>query len=141
MLSIKLLKKMKSEILKILKQYPTLNSFGFGLYNEGRGLSVNERMSELKKLQDQLLDNVEQIQDVVSWLEDIDKIVSFNKRHSSYGLKHIVEKYAHRYVANGSFIVGSVLSGFKVQIATPNAYFNISEKSLKLKTGGRPYSS
>jgi len=125
---------MESEIFEILDQYPNLNYFGFGLINNGKGLTESEQKLKLKKLQDELFANIAQIEHVVNWLHNVDEIRSFNQNRSSYGLKHLAEKTApNSYVANGSFIVGAILANFRVKIDRPNAYFNMSEKSLKLK--------
>ena len=124
----------ESKIINILDQYPNLNYFGFGLINNGKGLTESQQKLELKKLQDELFANIEQIEHVINWLDDVDEIRSFNENRSSYRLKHLAEKTApNNYVANGSFIVGAILSNFRVKMDRPNAYFNMSEKSLKLK--------
>lgn len=130
----------KKQIQEILKEYPNLNYFGFGLFEERvrrRKGELNQEQydSELKELQQQLFDNVGEIDHVVNLLQGIEKIKTFNERHSSYGLKHWAEKTApNHYVSNGSFIVGAIVAGFKLKINQPNAYFNISEKSLKQVT-------
>lgn len=129
----------EKQIQEILREYPTLSYFGFGVFDERirrqRGeLSQEKYNAELKEFQQQLFDNIDEINYVINWLRDVEKIKTFNKRHSSYGLKHFAEKTApKRYISNGSFIVGAILSGFKVKISEPNACFNMSEKSLKQK--------
>ena len=131
----------QEQVQKVLKQYPTLSYFGFGLYEEKsrkrKGeLNQEKYNQELKESQQNLFENIEEIELVMNLLEGIEKIKTFNKLHSSYGLKHWVENiYSKmnkgRYIANGSFIVGAILSGFEVKISQPNTYFNISEKSFK----------
>lgn len=60
----------------------------------------------------------------------------FTKDHTSYGLKHIVEKWteekfnttSYRYVSNGAFITAALELGYKMQPCEPtgpNAYFNM----------------
>ncbi len=124
---------MKSQILEVFDKYPNLNYFGFGLFDKGKGLSESQQKEKLEKLQDKLLTNIHEVEYVVNWLQDVDKIDSFNEHISSYRLKHLAENAAQSYVSNGSLIVGAILSDFKIKIDTPNAYFNISKKSLKLK--------
>ncbi|BFM38920.1 hypothetical protein [Synechocystis sp. LKSZ1] len=134
----------KHQIQEVLEKYPSLNYFGFGIpikpsrYREA--IKSGEFARELKEKQEDLFKNIGQIERVIDWLKDVEKIKTFNRNHSSYGLKHWVEDTPPRcYIANGSFIVGAVLAGFDVKVAefgSPNAYFNMSEKSLKaLKDG------
>ena len=76
----------ESKIINILDQYPNLNYFGFGLINNGKGLTESQQKLELKKLQDELFANIEQIEHVINWLDDVDEIRSFNENRSSYRL-------------------------------------------------------
>lgn len=53
---------------------------------------------------------------------------TINKRYSSYGLKHIAERWANHYISNTSFIEAMNSCGFKKQRLSPNDinfYFNI----------------
>ncbi|HEY2406832.1 MAG TPA: hypothetical protein VGI10_12555 [Polyangiaceae bacterium] len=52
---------------------------------------------------------------------------TINQKRSSYGLKHTVENWAGRYVANGAFIAAAIAEGYRVaQIGQgPNAWFNM----------------
>jgi len=128
------------QIQDVLEKYPTLNYFGFGLYDEDSRKREKEFSEEVyqKNLQEQrqeLLNAFKQIEYVVNWLSDVDKIKSFNKKRTSYGLKDLAENSApNQYISNGSFIVGATLAGFNIEIVKPNAIFNMSEKSLKNKS-------
>lgn len=62
------------------------------------------------------------------------KTKTIMKQHSSYGLKHIVERWTektkdrHQYISNGSFIVAASELGYKMKQEDPtslNAYFNL----------------
>ncbi len=70
----------------------------------------------------------------VRWLEDnIEPIKTVNRRHSSYGLKHIAEPHSpKRYLTNGVFIAAALIAGYPVMFDdTPNPSFGMSEKSIK----------
>jgi hypothetical protein len=57
-----------------------------------------------------------------------------NKRYSSYGLKHIAERWAKEYISNDSFIEAMIRCGYNIQRCSPtspNYWFNI--KTLKVK--------
>ena len=51
-------------------------------------------------------------------------------RVDSYSLKHMVERYAGEYVSNGQFICAAIFMGFDRLEASPNAYFNISNREI-----------
>lgn len=78
------------------------------------------------------------------WLRDCQKRKTINTSFSSYGLKHMVEKWARKtgkddyYVSNGAFIAAAIHMDFdwKPDFDSPNVRFNISGKSspiMKLK--------
>jgi len=125
----------KKDIQKVLKEYPTLNYSGFGLFESKNTLSSTEKLVELQKQQEKLCNALEEIQSSYDWLNDVQKNKSINTKRSSYGLKHDAEKSTVAgYISNGSFITGAILKGFNVQINEPNAYFNMSNKDLNRKS-------
>ena len=84
----------------------------------------------------------------LEFLEGIERIRTFNRSHTSYGLKHFVENPAGRmgvpseqdcysgYVYEGTFILAALASGFQMKQTGKGltAIFNISERSLKRRT-------
>ncbi len=120
----------KNDIAAVIKKVPQLNSFGIGLYQNGRGLSAGQRAANLKGGQDELLGMTRECTAICEWLSGKAKIKTINKRHSSYGLKHKAEKEIG-YITNGAFICAAVFCGFDFKASGPNAHFNVSEKSLK----------
>lgn len=122
----------RSDIERVMENYPKLNSFGFGLFDHGRGKTPDEKQAALKEGQDELLLSEERCTAICKWLEDIGKIKSINRRHNSYGLKHRAEDDVG-YVTNGQFICAAIHMGFQCQVEDANASFNMSEKDLKQK--------
>lgn len=69
------------------------------------------------------------------------KVQSINTNYSSYGLKHLVERYLSKftrmeinYVSNGALILAMYDAGFRLkrlEDGSPNCYFNVSQKSIK----------
>ena len=60
---------------------------------------------------------------------------TFNKKISSYGLKHVLEKYRKKiigygnyYISNGDFILAMEMMGYKINFIkdSPNCFFNCS---------------
>lgn len=55
---------------------------------------------------------------------------SFNKAHTSYGLKHILERHDNTYLTNGQFKAAMLLAGFSCEDTNElNWHFNIAESS------------
>jgi len=116
-----------ADLLKRAKQQiPNLTLSGIGIRYEG---------------QEALEDRLDEIATCAEWLKRINQIETINKRHTSYGYKHSVERWRRSptstgestpsYVANGSFIAAAVGLGFKFMQFGPNACFNFSERALK----------
>lgn len=120
----------RKDIAGVMKEVRDLNSFGIGLYENGRGLSAEQKAAKLKAGQDELLSMTKECTAICEWLSDKAKIKTINKRHTSYGLKHMAEKEIG-YITNGAFICAAVFCGFDFRVSGPNAHFNISEKSLR----------
>ena len=65
---------------------------------------------------------------------------TLNKKRSSYGLKHYVERRIGRrdkYVSNGELINAMIACGFDYELThpgSPNYHFNVSEKSFRPMT-------
>lgn len=72
---------------------------------------------------------------LLDWCDLIGKISTINKKHSSYGLKHIFEKSKNGfYVTNGMFKGAMLKLEYEYELChptSPNWYFNISEKGIK----------
>lgn len=132
------LSKSKAEIIKkqisgVIAKYPTLNSFGFGAFEQNK-LSFSEKNAKIAEGQNRLLDGAEEVAFVVEWLQDVEKTKGITQR-TSYGLKHDAERSRGAYISNGAFIAGAVIAGFKIGCTDgPNCCFNMSLKSLKRKT-------
>ncbi len=81
----------------------------------------------------------------LSFLESVEKTKGQNRRHDSYGFKHIVENPSRyfgipfsvrcysTYIPEGIFILAALASGFTMRQPgrLPTATFNISERSLQ----------
>ena len=52
---------------------------------------------------------------------------SFNRRHGSYGLKHMAEKWAGAYISNGALIAAALSLGYEARRfpGSPNCSFNM----------------
>ena len=81
--------------------------------------------------------DVREVSICLQWIEANKQYItkSVRKDHSSYGWKHVVERWVRShnypaYVSNGSFIAAAYVYGLKVQkIGGPNAWVNISKKA------------
>ena len=122
----------KDDIQKAINRLPRLTDIGVS-YNNRRKLTLEEYKSKFSKDQEMLLNSTETFSGVCKWLEGIKKIKTINRNHTSYGLKHVVEKDIG-YVSNGVFIAAAIHCGFNFKHdEIPNVTFNMSEKSIKEK--------
>lgn len=132
----KAIKKIKIEtenkIKMIVDQTPYLTYFGIGLFDNGRGLKPSEYVNKMIEGRQKLINSTEEFAKTCKWLEQIDKIKTINRKHSSYSLKHIAEKKIG-YISNGVLIAAAIHCGFDAKITPgqPNVNFNMSEKSIK----------
>jgi hypothetical protein len=118
-------------------KYPTLNSDGFVVPSEPN--NTQEYKKAISKNHDDLINQIDDIRFVSEWLKDIDKTRGINTSFgSSYSIKRLLEPYSpKKHISNGAFIAGAVIAGFKLikafDVQRSNAYFNMSQKSVKKK--------
>lgn len=124
----------KADIEAVMREIPELGDFGVGIFNQGRGKSLEERRAEREAEKRALLNSADICTKICEWLADFEMTKAINHKHSSYGLKHLAEKEIG-YITNGAFIAAAVHSGFpfKVFPDSPNMCFGISERSIKAK--------
>lgn len=72
---------------------------------------------------------------VISWInENLLPIASPNGKHTSYGIKHIIQKEIGIYLTNNQFKDAMLECGFEpVEVDALNWVFRISEKSPAFK--------
>jgi hypothetical protein len=129
-----------------LNVLPDLTYFGIGIYEQWkvrRTLGPDAVALQIAHGRKKLEDNLDQIAIAAAWIKGIEPTQTLNKRHTSYGYKHLVEDWTRRrikagesipsYISNGSFIAAAVGLGlkFKQDGVSPNAFFNFSERSVK----------
>ena len=122
----------RNDIQKVLDQVPELNDFGIGLFKNGHGLTPEQRKAKLEEDRQKLLESIDEFDKTCEWLSTKERRKSINTSHTSYGLKHMVEKDID-YITNGVFIAAAIHCGFKIKYIHdhPNVCINISEKALK----------
>jgi hypothetical protein len=131
---IKARRRLKSalELATILTEYG-LDVFGSrtSLVNK-RGESREDHAARVAKGREQI--NIREFAMAYTYCVEIEKTKSFNRHHSSYGLKNLPARYYGSYLTNGAFIAGTIAAGFAFKPIgdTPNVLFNMSERSLKM---------
>jgi hypothetical protein len=129
-------KRMSSEISEadvvcIMERHPTLSAFGFGCFGQYHREFRNDISEELKGDRQELRESVDQCQRACDWLSRVEISKSIHRCHSSYGLKHQVERYYDMIpCSNGAFIAAAIHMGFKWKQVGPNAYFNFHQRSI-----------
>lgn len=125
----------RSYVEMAMVAYPILTHFGFGLFADPHPEPYTEKFHTERE---NLKNAISEVQMAADWISGIEKIGRYNYDHSSYGYKHLVEKWASKrgarcYISNGSFIAASVGLGFVARRieSTPNARFKFSEASIR----------
>jgi hypothetical protein len=64
-----------------------------------------------------------------------------NRRFTSYGWKHIAERWAGVYVSNGMFLAACYVAGLAVvpEPDNPNAYINLGDGARQIRKRGREF--
>ncbi len=128
----------RDDIKKIMDKNQELNDFGFGYYFEVKRMPSDEMNKWFEKNRQRLLDKDKECTSICEWLLNIQKRKTIDKSVTSYSLKHIAEKEIG-YITNGAFICAAIHMGFNFKIISPNAYFNMSWKSIKESNGYRKH--
>lgn len=105
---------------QVMATYPNLGSFGF------RPPSSEYLAAD----RIELIQTSDRVETIRTWIAQFPKTKEFNKRGTSYGLKHVAEKHLG-YITNGQFIAAALLEGFDIQLCEPNAYLNISQRAWR----------
>lgn len=119
--------KINFRILEAMKAYPTLVKNGFcGFENPGK-TEPEDRAA--------LLSATDEIERARGWLAAQTRRATFNRRRSSYGLKHVAESATGGYISNGALIVAALMEGWKVERISnsPNARLNIGHSLQPLR--------
>jgi hypothetical protein len=131
-----------------LSSEPRLTYCGIGILDETsrrvraaisrRGLEDIER--EFADERDLLSNHLDQIAACADWITRQRRTASYNTRHTSYGYKHLVERWIdgrggpHLYIANGSFIAAALGLGYEGrpdEFGSPNLHFKFSERTVR----------
>jgi len=73
-----------------------------------------------------------QLEHIIRFIEMwFDKTKSINKKQSSYGLKHLVERNIDTYVSNGELIASMIICDYKYKADGINCYFNVNTNNVK----------
>lgn len=110
-----------------------LNTFGIGLFDHGRGLTIAQCQEQSNQLRSELRRSVADVRWTVEWLRaNVAPIKTINRRRTSYSLKHIAEKFhPNLYLTNGMFIAAALILDYPYHLTDgPNVEFGMSERSI-----------
>lgn len=122
-----------------MAKVPTLTDHGIGIFDGDRKKPLLEQQAIFERERAALRANVAKVDATVKWLrENVQPTKGINKRHNSYGWKHVAEKDIG-YITNGEFIAAGIIAGYpyEIQFGSPNVPFGMSEKSLRDIEGRR----
>ena len=109
---------------RALEIEPRLCYYGLGVY-DGKNLVYRGRKFEESR--DRLQNAIHELIACEAWLVQQKRTKKVTMHHSSYGLKHIVERTAKRYIANGVLCAMAIGMGFKYTVDGPNIFINIAK--------------
>jgi hypothetical protein len=118
----------KAAVEAVLAAHPDLSAYGIGLYHGEKTLA--ERRAEQARWREDMLcpDELVQFEDACRFIAETGIRKTVNRRHSSYGWKHIAEKWAETYICNGVMIAAAYHMGVAVKINdSPNPMLSIKE--------------
>lgn len=117
---------------QVLTEHPRLNAFGYGQY---RGFITQLEAADYERRQRLKLEqSARRVIEIAEWVAaNLRSQRKVNTHHTSYGLKHVVERATGQYVANGEFIAAALMVGLKHKISenSPNVQFAITEDSIR----------
>jgi hypothetical protein len=117
----------RAAMLRVMQEHPALTVQGFDPFWPAK--PPENRLAKFEADRTELLhpDTIEAFGRVIEWLSRFDKSKTFNRRGTSYGLKHVAQREIG-YMPNGVFIAAAVAAGFEVRPASMgslNAVFKI----------------
>jgi hypothetical protein len=123
----------EARLVITMDKVPELNDFGIGLFYDHYKKPKAEQQAILEQDRVDLRKSVARVEATVDWLKaNVQPTKTINKRHTSYGLKHLAEPDID-YITNGVFIAAGIIAGYPYAIVpgSPNVPFGMSEKSLR----------
>lgn len=116
-----------------MAKIPSLNDFGIGDFDNGRGLTRAEREAKFAKNRATLRASTTHVTRAVEWLlRNVAPTKMMSARGTSYGFKHTAEREIG-YLTNGVFIAAGVIAGYPYKFVegSPNVRFGFSARSLR----------
>ena len=119
----------------LMAEHPTLSHSGIG---HGSGEWRSDKSPEwrdriLQAEREMFRESIDDVIWTVDWLRsNVEPIKTINRRHSSYGLKHLAEKFSpNGYLSNGVLIAAAMIVGYPFKVDPPNVMFGMSQRSIK----------
>ena len=131
------MKEIKDKVEEILKAHPQMNYEGMALPFIRRE-SISSKKERLLSLREKAIseEGIAEVSTVIYFLENSKKYrktKSINTKNTSFGLKTYVEDATGKYISNGSFILGSILSGLKIKQVRDTIHAQINIRMLSAK--------
>ncbi len=125
----------RRDIQKVIDKVPGLTDYGFGIFQDGQGMTFCDRKIKIREEQAALLGKADECTKICEWLADVDKIWGINTSRSSRDLKQIFEDDTGVQVSNGAFIAAAVHCGFpyETEYGVSDVFFGMSRLSIRKK--------
>lgn len=121
------------QLAVVMTREPLLNysGIGYGDFHRTRA----ERLATFERWRTELRAAAADVATVSAWLlANIEPIRTVNRRTTSYGIKHTVERSLDRYVSNGELIAAGIIAGYpyiRTDRDSLNVYFGMGTRSLR----------
>lgn len=126
------------QLAAVMPREPLLNNNGMGYGSFHR--TKAERLEAFEEWRTELRAATDIVEQVSAWLlANIEPIRTINRRTTSYGIKHTVERATGRYVTNGQLIAAAIITGYpyaREERDSPNVCFGMSTRSLRAAGSG-----
>lgn len=141
MISNNLLYKNPTVIYTLYNQEIDLNTCDpFWVHSRGKNIHINHLGLLFPRKGKPLPIEMNRVAVCCNWiLSFVEPSRMISGKHSSYGLKHIVERYDGDYIGNGEFIYAAILLGYRFEQFGPNALFNMNFKKWECFLKGKKY--
>jgi hypothetical protein len=123
---------LEAKVKTILAAHPTLSMHGVAVVGEGI-LPVIDIEGQRKVEREALLslDSLRAILVAMGWIQRyLVKDTQINRQRTSYGLKHVAERWTG-YLTTGQFTVAMLVLGFRLEWAGNDVLFNVKEGSVR----------
>lgn len=122
---------------RVMAEHPDLTWEGFGVSSLHPKREQDAQAKLKAELRDRLRGCLDSCNNVLAWLNGIEKSTHITTKFHSGSIKHLAEEGIGDYVSEGTLIAAAIWRGFRFRPldGTTGVYFNMSTRSLEAREG------